>query len=338
MSQTQSPEHVTPTGPPVPRATAATRGRPGAVPLVLNNIVWVLLVLFAIVGYLLNPFFFSIPNAQNILVQATTLGFLAVGIAFTLLIGEIDLSVVGVLGFSGAIGAVAVNNGVPPLLSILLVIATGGLIGLINGFCVAKLKMNSLITTLAVGLTLGGAVLAITEGTTITIDQPGYTFIGTQSIGGWPIMPLALVILFVVVFVLLNRTRWGRSIYATGGSERASFAAGVRTTRVRMSAFVVSGLLAGCAGWIATAYLSGVNSTIGSDILLYAIAAPVIGGVSLTGGVGKVAGILGGILLITVVQVGLQLSSISAYYITMAGGAMIFVAVLIDIVRIRVRR
>jgi simple sugar transport system permease protein len=333
MSTIQTPPAASAVAP-APRARQKTR----AVPLLLNNIVWLLLVLFAFVGYGLNSFFFSIPNMQNILVQATTLGFLAVGIAFTLLIGEIDLSVVGVLGFSGSIGAVAVNAGVPPFLSILLVIATGGVFGLINGLCVAKLGMNSLITTLAMGLTLTGAVLAITAGTTITISQPGYTFIGTQSIGGWPIMPVALVLLFVVVAVLLSRSRWGRSIYATGGNERAAFAAGVRTTRVRLSAFIVSGLLAGIAGWVSTAYLSGVNSTIGSDILLYAIAAPVIGGVSLTGGVGKVTGILGGILLITVVQVGLQLSSISAYYVAMAGGLMIFLAVFIDVLRVRTLR
>lgn len=335
MSQIESlPEAPTPSQQTAAAALTPHR-RSRAVPRVLNNIVWMLLVLFALVGYLLNPFFFSIANMQNILVQATTLGFLAVGISFTLLIGEIDLSVVGVLGFSGSIGAVAVNAGLPPFLCILLVIAMGGVLGLVNGLCVAKLGMNSLITTLAVGLTLTGAVLAITRGTTITIAQPGYTFIGTQSIGGWPIMPVALILLFVIVTVLLNRSRWGRSIYATGGNERAAFAAGVRATRVRTSAFVVSGLLAGCAGWVSTAYLSGVNSTIGSEVLLYAIAAPVIGGVSLTGGVGKVTGILGGILLITIVQVGLQLSSVSAYYVSMAGGAMIFVAVLIDVLRVR---
>lgn len=306
--------------------------------MVLNNIVWMLLVLFALVGYLLNSFFFSIANVQNILVQATSLGFLAVGVAFTLLIGEIDLSVVGVLGFSGSIGAVALRGGFPPVLCILLVVVSGAVIGVINGFCVAKLGMNSLITTLAVGLTLSGAVLAITSGTTITISERAYNFIGTQSIGGWPIMPVALILLFVIVAVLLNRTRWGRSIYATGGNRRAAFAAGVPTVRVRMSAFIVSGVLAGFAGWVSTAYLSGVNSTIGADSLLYAIAAPVIGGVSLTGGIGKVTGIFGGILLLTVVQVGLQISSISAYYISMAGGAMIFIAVLIDVLRVRLIR
>lgn len=317
---------------------AAPPKRSKATPIILNNIVWALLVLFSIFGFLLNSFFFSLPNVQNILVQATTLGFLAVGIAFTLLIGEIDLSVVGVLGFSGAIGAVSVAAGIPPFFAILLAVLTGTLVGLVNGLCVAYFGMNSLITTLAIGLALGGAVLAITRGTTITITEPGYTFIGNQSFGGWPLMPVTLILLFVVVGIVLNKTRWGRSLYATGGNERAAFAAGIRTKRVRLMAFVVSGLLAGIAGWLATAYLSGVNPTIGSDLLLYAIAAPVIGGVSLTGGVGKVMGILGGILLITVVQVALQLSSISAYYISMVGGAMIFLAVLIDIVRVRTLR
>ena len=324
--------------------SAGTPEAPGKAPrptpgrLLLDNIVWLLLVLFSVVGFLLNSFFFSVANVQNILVQATTLGFLAVGVAFTLLIGEIDLSVVGILGFSGSMGALVSNAGAPSLVAVLAAIATGVLIGTLNGLCIAVLGMNSLITTLAVGLTLTGAVLAVTRGTTITITDPGYTFIGIGMIGDWPIMPIAIVILFVVVAVVLNRTRWGRSIYATGGNRRAAYAAGIATTRVRVSVFIVSGLLAGIAGWLATAYLSGVNSTIGAEMLLYAIAAPVIGGVSLTGGIGRVSGILGGILLITVVQVALQLSNISAYYISMVGGIMIFVAVILDVVRVRASR
>ncbi|KIP51369.1 hypothetical protein SD72_15800 [Leucobacter komagatae] len=316
-------------------ATEPAKGSPKLGQMLFDNIVWLLLVLFAVVGYLLNPFFFSVANFQNILVQATTLGFLAVGVAFTLLIGEIDLSIVGVLGFSGALAALALNAGAPAVIAILVAILTGVVIGLINGLCVAVLGMNSLITTLAVGLTLTGAVLALTRGTTITITDPGYTFIGSGQIGGWPIMPLAIILLFVVISVVLRRTRWGRSIFATGGNRRAAFAAGIPTTKVRVSAFMVSGLLAGTAGWLATAYLSGVNSTIGSEMMMYAIAAPVIGGVSLKGGIGRVSGILGGILLITVVQVAMQLSSISAYYISMIGGAMILIAVLLDVVRVR---
>ncbi|MFC5826115.1 ABC transporter permease [Nonomuraea insulae] len=305
--------------------------------LALDNIVWILLVVFAVLANFMNPFFLSVANLQNVLVQATTLGFVAVAIALTLLLGEIDLSVIGILGFTGAVGAMVVNQGVPGPAAILLVVLLGAVIGLVNGLCIAKLRMNSLIETLAMGLALGGAVLAVTKGQTITISSQSYTFVGQGSIFGWPVMPLALVLLFVVIAVLLNRTPWGRRLYATGGNKRAAYAAGIRTDRQLISAYVVSGLLAGCGGWLATAYLSGVNSTVGSDLLLYAVAAPVIGGVSLFGGRGRVLGMLGGTLLLTVVQVGLQLVNISAYYVAMVGGAMIFLAVFVDAVRIRRR-
>ena len=323
---------TTPVATPPPRRPAR---RSRVLDVALDNIVWILLIVFALLADVLNPFFLTVPNLQNVLVQATTLGFLGVAIALTLLLGEIDLSVVGILGFSGALGALAVNAGWPGPLAILLVLAVGTVIGLINGICIAKLRMNSLIETLAMGLTLGGAVLAVTKGQTITVRDTGYTFVGQGTLGTWPVMPLALVLLFVVMVVVLNRTAWGRGLYATGGNQRAAFAAGINTDRVQIGAFVVSGLLAGFAGWLATAYLSGINSTVGGDLLLYAIAAPVIGGVSLFGGRVRVLGMLGGILLLTVVQVGLQLVNISAYYVAMVGGAMIFLAVFVDAVRVR---
>jgi simple sugar transport system permease protein len=331
MTTTDHPPATAVAAPPASRPPRRSR----VLDLALDNIVWILLIVFALLANALNPFFLTVPNLQNVLVQATTLGFLGVAIALTLLLGEIDLSVVGILGFSGALGALAVNAGWPGPLAVLLVLAVGTLIGLVNGICIAKLRMNSLIETLAMGLTLGGGVLAVTKGQTITVRDTGYTFVGQGALGTWPVMPLALVLLFVVMVVVLNRTAWGRGLYATGGNQKAAFAAGINTDRVRIGAFVVSGLLAGLAGWLATAYLSGINSTVGGDLLLYAIAAPVIGGVSLFGGRGRVLGMLGGILLLTVVQVGLQLVNISAYYVAMVGGAMIFLAVFVDAVRVR---
>src|SRR5699024_5871471 len=118
----------------------------------LDNIVWVLLVVFVFIGAALNPYFLSIANFQNILVQATTLGFLGVAIALTMLLGEIDLSVVGTLGFSGAVGAVAMQAGMSGGLAIILVVAVGALIGLVNGFCIAHLPLPSLIQSLDMGL------------------------------------------------------------------------------------------------------------------------------------------------------------------------------------------
>jgi simple sugar transport system permease protein len=315
-----------------------SRARSRWADVLLDNIVWLLLVVFILLATALNPFFLSLANFQNILVQTTTLGFLAVAIALAMLLGEIDLSVVGILGFSGAIGATLMEHGVPGGVAILCVLGLGALIGLVNGFCIAKLRMTSLIETLAMGLVLGGAVLAVTKGRTITISDTTYTWIGQGQVLGWPIMPVALVVLFVVIAVVLYRTPWGRKLYATGGNRRAAYAAGINTDRLVIGSFTLGGLLAGAAGWLATSYLSGVNSTMGSDLLLYAVAAPVIGGVSLTGGRGRVLGMLGGVLLLTIVQVGLQLTNIDAYYISMAGGAMIFLAVVVDAVRVRRRQ
>lgn len=328
--------------PPVaPKASAAPEAKVQRVRVgdfALDNIVWLLLVVFVIIATILNPFFFSVANFQNILVQTTTLAFVAVAIGLSMLLGEIDLSVIGILGFSGAIGAVLMEKGVPGSLAILIVLAVGAFIGLVNGICVAKLRMTSLIETLAMGLVLSGGVLAVTKGRTITISDTSYTWLGQGQILGWPIMPVSLIVLFLALALVLYRTPWGRKIYATGGNTRAAYAAGIDTERLTIGTFVLGGLLSGCAGWLATSYLSGVTATMGSDLLLYAVAAPVIGGVSLTGGRGRVLGMLGGVVLLTVVQVGLQLTNIDAYYVSMAGGMMIFLAVAVDAVRVRRRQ
>jgi len=327
-----------PVAPQVEAAAAAKVQRVSVGDFALDNIVWLLLVAFVIIATILNPFFFSVANFQNILVQTTTLAFVAVAIGLSMLLGEIDLSVIGILGFTGAIGAVLMDKGVPGSLAILVVLAVGAFIGLVNGICVAKVRMTSLIETLAMGLLLGGGVLAVTKGRTITISDTSYTWLGQGQILGWPIMPVSLVVLFLALAFVLYRTPWGRKIYATGGNTRAAYAAGIDTERLTIGTFVLGGFLSGCAGWLATSYLSGVTATMGSDLLLYAVAAPVIGGVSLTGGRGRVLGMLGGVLLLTVVQVGLQLTNISAYYVSMAGGMMIFLAVAVDAVRVRRRQ
>lgn len=327
-----------PVAPQVEAAAAAKVQRVSVGDFALDNIVWLLLVAFVIIATILNPFFFSVANFQNILVQTTTLAFVAVAIGLSMLLGEIDLSVIGILGFTGAIGAVLMDKGVPGSLAILVVLAVGAFIGLVNGICVAKVRMTSLIETLAMGLVLSGGVLAVTKGRTITISDTSYTWLGQGQILGWPIMPVSLVVLFLALAFVLYRTPWGRKIYATGGNTRAAYAAGIDTERLTIGTFVLGGFLSGCAGWLATSYLSGVTATMGSDLLLYAVAAPVIGGVSLTGGRGRVLGMLGGVLLLTVVQVGLQLTNISAYYVSMAGGMMIFLAVAVDAVRVRRRQ
>ncbi|MCW2825683.1 MAG: transporter rane protein [Aeromicrobium sp.] len=301
----------------------------------LDNVVWIMLVVIAVSAGLMNSFFLTVANFQNILVQTTVLGLVALAVGTALLIGEIDLSVIGNLVFSGLMGVLLIRDGYPPILAMLAPMVAGALIGLVNGVLIAKFKMNSLIGTLAMGLILTGAVLAITKGQTLTVDSAAYAFVGNQSIGTWPVMPLVLLVVALGAGLVAARTSWGRKVYATGGNERAASAAGIRTDRVRIQAFAVAGMLAGLAGFLQTSYLTGVNPTVGSDLLLYAVAAPVIGGVSLHGGQGRILGLMGGALLITVVQVALQIVSVSAYFVQIVGGVLILFAVLVDAIRIR---
>ncbi|WP_433472847.1 ABC transporter permease [Spirillospora sp. CA-142024] len=302
----------------------------------LDNVVWALIIIFSLVTGLFNSFFLTTANLQNVLVQATSLGVLVLAVSFALLVGEIDLSVTGNLAFSGMVGAMLIQHlHIPGVLAILAVVGTGTVIGLLNGVFVAMLRMNSLITTLAMGLFLQGAVLGLTKARTLVIDDTAFTYLGSATVGGWPLMPVALLLAYVAAAVALRRTQWGRNLYATGGSAGASLVAGIPVRRVRLSAFVAAGTLGGLGGFLSASYLGGVNVTVGNSLLLYAVAAPVIGGVSLTGGRGRIAGMLGGALLISVIQVGLQLINLSAYYIQMIGGAMILVAIAVDAVRVR---
>jgi len=304
--------------------------------LVLDNVAWILVVVFGILAGLLNPVFVSEGNLQNVLVQATTLGVVVLAVSVTLLSGAIDLSVVGNLLFSGMVGAYALQEfDVHWSVAVALTLVTGSAIGMLNGFFVAYLRMNALVATLAMGLFLQGAVLAVTQARTLVIVDQSYLAIGSTTIGSWPIMPIALFVTYLIGYAVLAHTVWGRNLYATGDDRRKAAARGIAVRRTRLGAFAASGFLAGVAGFLYAAYLGGVSVTLGSTTLLYAVAAPIIGGVSLFGGRGRVIGMLGGTLLITVIQSGLQLVHISVYAVQMVGGVLILLAIALDALRLR---
>ena len=301
----------------------------------LKNVVWVWLVGLVILFGLLNKFFWSSANLQNVLTQATVLGLLSLSAAMPLLVGEIDLSIAGNLGVSSVIGALLLqSHTLPTFICVGIGVAVATLIGIFNGFCVTKLRMVSLIETLGMMIILEGALLAITQGSTLTDFTPAYSWVGQANVGGWPVMPVALFVAFAVVAILLRRTVFGRQLYATGGNAAAAYVAGVRVARVKIAAFGVSGLLAGIAGYFLASWQTAITSDQGKGFLLYSIAAPIIGGVSVFGGRGNALGILGGVLLLTVIHVGLSIVNVPSFYVDMIGGVMIFVAVAIDALRV----
>jgi simple sugar transport system permease protein len=304
---------------------------------ILHNVVWIWLVALVIGFGMFNEFFLTVLNMQNITVQATVLGMLGLAVALPLLVAEIDLSIPANLGFSSAIGALAYSDlGMPWFLAMLVGVGVATLVGFFNGLCITKLRMVSLIQTLSMMIILQGALLALTQGKTLTNLSDGYVWIGqATTLGGWPLMPLILVIALAVVGIMLRMTILGRSIYAVGGNPLASNSAGIRVNRIKIITYTIAGFLAGVAGFLLASWQMAITSNQGSSYLLYAIAAPIIGGVSVFGGRGNVVGILGGVLLLTVIQVGLAITNVPSFYVGMIGGFMIFIAVAIDAIRVR---
>lgn len=299
----------------------------------MKHAVWILLVVAILVMGIFKPSFYSVGILSNILVQASVLGILAIAISMIIVLGDINLSTVGTAGFSALIGVSAMKAGLPVALSILLILIVGGLVGLINGVVVTKLRANALITTLSMNLVLLGALLAITGGTSITQLPDEYKFVSQGNIAGIPILPIVMIVVFLIFHVIWRRTRFGRSLFAVGGNGRGAYVAGISVDKVKIWAYIVSGVLSGLAGWLLSGYMGAVTSSFGSTYEMQVIAAAVIGGISLTGGKGSMIGVLAGTLLLTVIQVGLAILGLPSTFITLAGGLMIFVAVMIDALR-----
>ncbi len=306
----------------------------------INNVVWLLLLFGIVIFIILKPEIFNpFTNPQlylNIPETAAVMGVLTIGLAGTLLLGDIDLSTIGMMAFSTAIGALVFKDtGMPALLAMLLIVAIAGIVGFINGLLIAKLKTVALIETLAMNTTLAGVVLAITQGRTITVSEPDYVLIGQSDFFGIPYLLIILFAVYFIMWLVWKRTRLGRSIFAVGGNANCAKVSGINVDRTRILTFTISGICAGLAGFMLSSRMSSINSVFGSTYSMDIIAAAVIGGTSLSGGVGRVSGVLGGVLLINFIKIGLQVFGIDAYFVQMATGIIIMLAVVIDSLRIR---
>lgn len=309
--------------------------------ILINNAVWVLLVIGIIVFTILKPEYFNpfsnIKVYLNIPMQAAVMGVMTVGLAGTILLGEIDLSSVGIMAVSATCGVLLFNNGILPApIAMLAAVIIGGFIGFVNGFLIAKLKAVALIETLAMNTTLAGIVLAITQGRTIGISDSKYTFIGQGKLfGSLSYLTIIMFVVFFIMYIVWNRTAIGRSFFVVGGNSKCAKVSGINVDKVRIAAFTFSGLLSGVAGVMLSAKMGSINSAFGTTYSMDIIAAAVIGGTSLSGGVGKISGVLGGVLLLNFIQVGLQVFGLNSYLVDLATGLIILLAVLIDSMRIR---
>ncbi|MGM9923718.1 MAG: ribose ABC transporter permease RbsC [Bacillus sp. (in: firmicutes)] len=290
-----------------------------------------LLLLIAIVS-IINPSFLAPLNILNLLRQVAINALIAYGMTFVILTGGIDLSVGSILALSSALMAGMIVSGLDPIIAILVGCLLGAIMGAINGLLVTKGKMAPFIATLATMTIFRGLTLVYTDGNPITGLGDNYAFqlFGRGYFLGIPVPAITMIITFTVLWVILQKTAFGRKTYAIGGNEKAALISGIKVDRVKIMIYSLAGFLAALAGAILTSRLNSAQPTAGSSYELDAIAAVVLGGTSLTGGRGWIVGTLVGALIIGTLNNGLNLLGVSSFFQMVVKGLVILAAVMID--------
>lgn len=294
--------------------------------------VGILMVLVALVVLmsLIAPNFNRVDNLLNIARSISVNAILAAGLTFVILTGGIDLSVGSIVAVSGVVAVIAAMGGWPAPAAILAGMAAGAACGLVNGMLTAYLSLAPFIVTLGTMTFLRGLAYTITEGQPIVSSDLSFRDLGNGYLWGIPYPVLTMALVFVVAWFVLERTRYGRHVYAVGGNAEAAKLAGVRVKRVTTSVYVIAGLCAGLAGVIFAARVISAQPTAGTGYELDAIAAVVLGGTSLAGGRGRIVGTLIGAVILGVLSTGLILLNVPFFTQLLIKGVVIIFAVAID--------
>jgi ribose transport system permease protein len=273
---------------------------------------------------------------MNVIMQSTTMGVVAVGMTFVIITGGIDLSVGSVLAISAAIGAGSMKAGFPIAAALMIMIAVGAVFGLAQGLLISRMRMPAFIVTLG-GMSIArGCTMVFMQGKTISGLPPAFQFFGAGTVvAGIPCAVIILAIVYLTAFYVLKYTTYGRSLYALGGNREATELSGINTRNIETIAFVASGVTSGLGAIILTSRLGTAIPTGGAGLELEAIGAVVIGGASLAGGRGTIFGTLIGVLILGVLNNGLNLLNVDPFFSGVVMGSVILVAVLIDTVKKR---
>ena len=291
-----------------------------------------LIILMAVIT-IINSNFLTANNLLNLLLQVTSNALIAFGMTFVILTGGIDLSVGSILALSSALTAGLLGSGMPVTLAILISLILGCILGMMNGLLISYGKLAPFIVTLATMTIFRGATLVYTNGNPITkglSDTFLFQFLGQGYIVGIPFPVIIMFIVFIVLYVLLHKTAFGKSVYAIGGNEKAAYISGVKLNKVKIIIYSISGIMASISGLIITSRLSSAQPTAGASYEMDAIAAVVLGGTSLSGGKGRILGTLIGALIIGVLNNGLNIIGVSAFWQQVVKGVVMLIAVLID--------
>jgi ribose transport system permease protein len=289
------------------------------------------LILLCVIFSIMNARFMSVANFMNVLQQVAVIAIAAFGMTWVILLGEIDLSIGSIIAVAGMVGAQCFAYGLGFAPALALTLLAGALMGLINGVLTAKLLLPSFIVTVATMGIYRGLVSLPTNGAPAMIMDETWTAIGTESFLGLPIIIWIVLVLFVVNQVLLGKTTFGRRAYLTGGNKEAALYSGIKVDRLKIIIFVISGVMAAVSGVLLSSRLFSAQTNAGMSYELDAIAAAVLGGTSLAGGVGTMVGTLIGALIIGVMNNGMNMLSVPYFYQLIVKGLVILVAVWLDV-------
>lgn len=290
------------------------------------------MILFVIcmVAAILSPSFLSITNLFNVMKQITVAGIVACGMAFVILSGGIDLSVGSIVGLSGVMAAGVLASTGNVFLAVCTAIGLGILCGILNGLWIAQCGIPPFIATLGMMILLRGCILVYTKGSPIPIKVEGYKYLGKGDILGIPVPIIILIILYLTGHFLLTQTAYGRSVYAFGGNREAARLSGISIKKTEWLVYIMNGFMCGVAAVVLTARLGSAQSTSGEGIEMDAIAAVILGGTSLTGGVGYVLPTVVGAMIIGIIDNILTLMNVNPHATNIVKGAIILIAVLVD--------
>lgn len=289
-----------------------------------------LLLLIAVLS-LLSPNFFTLSNMINILRQCSVYLILSFGVTFVFICGGIDLSIGNILNFAGCVVAILlVERGMNMWLAIVLTLVIGIAVGALNGICVAYLRVPPFLTTLGTMYIFKGIAQLITHDSSITGLPSPFSILGGKATAGIPNQVIIAVVVFVILYIIMNYTRFGRYVFAVGSNERTARLSGINVNKIKILSYVVSSLCAVLAGIIMASRLKLASASLTSGYEMDAIAAVCIGGTSIGGGRGSLVKTVAGALMLSVVRTGLNILGFSSSMQSVIIGAIIILVVAFD--------
>ena len=290
------------------------------------------LLIICIILTIMSDSFLSLQNFANIMRQITVNVILACGMTMVIILGGIDLSVGSIIAVSGCLCCGLITNaGIPSVLAIPLSILAGTLVGVFNGVDISRTTIPPFIVTLATMNIGRGFARIYTKATTILVDDELFTFIGSGKVfGNIPIHFVYMIVVIVVSALILNRTKLGRNIYAVGDNAQAASYSGINSKKVTLIVFILMGFFAACAGILSSARTFSGQFNVGEGTEMDAISAVVLGGTSMTGGIGYLSGTIIGCIVIGVLNNGMNILGIDSSWQYVVKGVVVLIAVFID--------